>query len=102
MVFQLFLFRLLPYISSNIHCEAVLEILQSRGEALEERNVEPRCGIQVVDLRSGDAVHWIRFEGLVTELYDVITLPGARNPSLIGVVSDEIRRLISIEDAPGT
>ena len=71
-------------------------------EALEERNVEPRCGIQVVDLRSGDAVHWIRFEGLVTELYDVITLPGARNPSLIGVVSDEIRRLISIEDAPGT
>jgi hypothetical protein len=69
-------------------------------EALEERNVEARCGIQVVDLRSGDAVHWIRFEGLVTELYDVITLPEVRNPSLIGVVSDEIRRIISIEANP--
>ncbi|MFM7268778.1 MAG: TIGR03032 family protein [Cyanobium sp.] len=69
-------------------------------DALTQRNVEARCGIQVVDLRTGDAVHWIRFEGLVDELYDVITLPGARNPSLIGFVSDEIRRLISIEETP--
>ena len=67
-------------------------------EALQQRNVEPRCGIQVVDLRSGDVVHWIRFEGLVEELYDVITLPGVRNPALIGFVSDEIRRLIAIEE----
>ena len=66
-------------------------------EALAQRNVEARCGIQVVDLRSGDAVHWLRFEGLVEELYDVVTLPSVRNPSLIGLVSDEIRRLISIE-----
>jgi hypothetical protein len=33
----------------------------------------------------------------VSELYDVITLPGVRNPALIGFVSDEIRRLISLE-----
>ncbi|MFN6339331.1 MAG: TIGR03032 family protein [Cyanobacteriota bacterium] len=65
--------------------------------ALARRNVEARCGLQVVDLRTGDAVHWIRFEGLVEELYDVITLPGVRNPALIGFVSDEIRRLISLE-----
>jgi len=69
-------------------------------DALVRRNVDARCGIQVVDLRSGDAVHWIRFEGLVDELYDVITLPGVRNPSLIGFVSDEIRRLISIDENP--
>jgi uncharacterized protein (TIGR03032 family) len=69
-------------------------------DALAQRNVEARCGIQVVDLRTGDAVHWIRFEGLVEEIYDVITLPGVRNPSLIGFVSDEIRRLISIEEEP--
>jgi hypothetical protein len=67
-------------------------------DALTQRNVDARCGIQVVDLRTGDAVHWIRFEDLVDELYDVITLPGVRNPSLIGFVSDEIRRLISIEE----
>jgi uncharacterized protein (TIGR03032 family) len=67
-------------------------------DALTRRNVEARCGLQVVDLRTGDAVHWIRFEGLVEELYDVITLPGVRNPALIGFVSDEIRRLISMEE----
>jgi uncharacterized protein (TIGR03032 family) len=66
-------------------------------DALTRRNVEARCGLQVVDLRTGDAVHWIRFEGLVEELYDVITLPSVRNPALIGFVSDEIRRLISLE-----
>ena len=66
-------------------------------QALIDRHVEARCTIQVIDLRSGDAVHWIRFEGVVQELYDVIALPGVRNPSLIGFVSDEIRRLISIE-----
>ncbi|EDY39254.1 hypothetical protein CPCC7001_2134 [Cyanobium sp. PCC 7001] len=70
-------------------------------EALASRQAEPRCGIQVVDLRSGDAVHWIRFEGLVEELYDVITLPGVRNPMLLGFVSDEIRRVISLEEATG-
>lgn len=68
-------------------------------DALIQRNVEARCGIQVVDLRSGDAVHWVQFEGLIDEIYDVITLPSIRNPSLIGLMNDEIRRLISIEAA---
>ena len=68
-------------------------------DALSQRNVEARCGIQVVDLRSGDAVHWVQFEGIIEELYDVITLPGIRNPSLIGFKNDQIRRLISIEPA---
>ena len=66
-------------------------------QALAQRNVEARCGIQVVDLRSGDAVHWVCFEGSVVELYDVVALPGVRNPSLIGIVKSEICRLISLD-----
>jgi hypothetical protein len=42
-------------------------------------------------------VHWIRFKGLVSELYDLITLPGVRNPGLIGFRTDEIQLMISIE-----
>lgn len=68
------------------------------GQALYQRNVEARCGIQVVDLSSGDAVDWISFEGLIEELHDVITLPGARNPSPLGFSTDAIRHLISIEE----
>jgi hypothetical protein len=40
----------------------------------------------------------LRFEGMVDELYDVITLPGVRNPMALGFKTDEIRRVISIEE----
>ena len=70
-------------------------------ENLSERKVEPRCAIYVIDLRSGDVVHWLRIEGVVKELYDVVVLPGARRPMMIGFVSDEIRRVIRVgEPAP--
>jgi uncharacterized protein (TIGR03032 family) len=63
---------------------------------LAQTKAEPRCGIYVIDLRSGDAVHWIRLEGIVQELYDVVVIPGALRPMAIGFVSDEIRRMITI------
>lgn len=69
-------------------------------EQLRSRQAEARCGIQVIDLRTGDAVHWLRIEGIVEEIYDVITLPGVRNPMALGFKTDEIRRVISIEETP--
>ena len=64
-------------------------------EALAERKVEARCGLYVVDLRSGDVVHWLRIEGIVEELYDIVMLPGVARPMAIGFKSDEIRRVIT-------
>jgi uncharacterized protein (TIGR03032 family) len=66
--------------------------------ALEERNVAPRCGLAVIDLKRGEMVEWIRLEGVVHELYDVGVLPGVTRPSLIGFKSDEVRRVISIDE----
>ncbi len=65
-------------------------------EALAQKNAAPRCAIQVIDLRSGDSVHWLRIEGVVQELYDVVTLPGCVRPMAIGFQSDEIRRVITV------
>lgn len=65
-------------------------------EALERRKASAQCGLYVIDLRSGDAVHWVRFEGIVRELYDVAVLPGVRRPMAIGFQTDEIRRVINI------
>lgn len=65
---------------------------------LTSRNAEPRCGIQVIDLRTGDAVHWVRIEGVVEELYDVVVLPGVRRPMALGFKTDEIRRVLSVEE----
>ncbi len=65
-------------------------------EALVDKRAEPRCGLLVIDLRSGDAVHWLRIEGIVRELYDVVALPGCQRPMAIGFQSDQIRRVITI------
>jgi uncharacterized protein (TIGR03032 family) len=67
-------------------------------EALQHRGAEPRCGLAVIDLQSGDQVHWVRIEGVVRELYDVAFLPGVGRPSLIGFKTDEVKRVISIEE----
>jgi len=66
-------------------------------EELKRRGVEPRCGLLVIDLRSGDIVQWVRLEGIVQELYDVVVLPGVKRPMALGLVSDEIRRTISLQ-----
>jgi uncharacterized protein (TIGR03032 family) len=63
---------------------------------LENRHAEPRCGVHVIDLRSGEVVHWLRLEGMVSELYDVAVLPGAVQPMALGFKTDEIRHLLSL------
>lgn len=72
------------------------------GLALEQelrtRGAEPQCGLHVIDLRTGDTVHWVRLEGLVRELYDVAVLPGVVRPALFGFKTDEIQRTVSIGD----
>lgn len=67
-------------------------------DELKRREVEPRCALLVIDLKSGDIVHWLRIEGVVEELYDVVVLPGVARPTALGLISDEIRRTVSLEN----
>jgi uncharacterized protein (TIGR03032 family) len=67
-------------------------------DALARRNVEPRAGLLVIDLRTGDAVHWLRLGGIVSELYDVAVLPGVKRPMALGFKTDEIRRTLRIKE----
>jgi uncharacterized protein (TIGR03032 family) len=67
-------------------------------DALAAKDVQPRCGLFVVDLRSGDVVHSLTITGVVRELYDVVTLPGVQMPSALGFKTEEIRRTITIEE----
>ncbi|MFN4017000.1 MAG: TIGR03032 family protein [Reyranella sp.] len=66
-------------------------------DRLAEAKVGPRCGVFVIDTRTGDVAHWLRLEGVVSELYDVVSLPGLARPMMIGFKSDEIRRTVSVE-----
>ena len=65
-------------------------------EALRAHDAEARCGLLVVDLRTGDAVHGLGLEGVVEELYDVAVLSGARRPMALGLKTDEVRRTLSL------
>jgi uncharacterized protein (TIGR03032 family) len=65
---------------------------------LKQRDAEARCGLLIVDLRTFDAPHWLRFGGVVRELYDVAALPGVIRPMVVGFKTDEIRRYVSFPD----
>jgi uncharacterized protein (TIGR03032 family) len=69
-------------------------------DALISRKAEAWCGLLVIDLRTGDTVHWVRLEGVVAELYDVVTLPNVTRPMAMGFKTDEIQRTLSIGE-PG-
>ncbi|MEO1251841.1 MAG: TIGR03032 family protein [Pseudomonadota bacterium] len=64
---------------------------------LKKRDAEPWCGVQIVDLRNGDVVEWLRLEGEVRELFDTFVLPGVRCPMALGLMTPEVQSLITIE-----
>ncbi len=66
-------------------------------EELKKRDADPWCGIQIVNLSSGDVVEWIRFETAVTELLDVCLLPGVRLPSATAPSDPNIAKLYTID-----
>ncbi len=66
-------------------------------EELKKRDAEPWCGVQIVSLTNGDVVNWIRFEGDISEIFDISFLPNVKNPMMIGLRTPEIRDLITFE-----
>ncbi|WRH67329.1 MAG: TIGR03032 family protein [Planktothrix sp. GU0601_MAG3] len=66
-------------------------------ELLTKKDAEPRCGMMVIDLNTGTIVHWLRLEGIVTELYDVQIIPEAQKPMALGFQTEEIAQLITLE-----
>ncbi|MFY8149096.1 MAG: TIGR03032 family protein [Prochlorococcaceae cyanobacterium] len=90
------------------HAIVGLSKLRSRsfsGLVLEERlaatGQQAQCGLLVIDLARGAVEHWLRFEGVVEELFDVVVLPGVRQPQLIGFQSEDIERLVTFPGSGG-
>ena len=67
-------------------------------EALAKQSIQPRCGLLIVDMRTGDIAHSLQISGIVRELYDVAVLPEVQMPMALGFKTEEIRRTISIEE----
>lgn len=66
-------------------------------EKLLAKDTDARCGAMVVNLHTGAIEHWLRLEGVVTELYDVQILPGVRRPMALGFQTKEIEQIITLD-----
>lgn len=66
-------------------------------EELRQRDADPWCGVQIVSLGNGDVLNWIRFEGDISEIFDICFLPKVRNAMVVGLRTAEIRELITFE-----
>ncbi|GET38406.1 TIGR03032 family protein [Microseira wollei] len=75
------------------------------GLALEKRLMaegnQPQCGLMVIDLQTGKPLHWLYFQSVIEELFDVVVLPGVSQPQAIGLQGDEIQRLVTFPDSGG-
>ncbi len=60
-----------------------------------------QCGMMVVDLNTGDVVHWLHIDGVVEELFDVVVLPAVRQPQVLGFQNDDIERLVTFPGSGG-
>ncbi len=72
----------------------------SLGERLRQKDAEARCGIVIIDLKTGDIVEWLDMDTEATELYDTAVLPGVRCPMSLGLKSGNIAKLVTIGKPP--
>jgi uncharacterized protein (TIGR03032 family) len=61
------------------------------GVPLADRREELKCGVAVVDLRSGRVIALLEFQTAVEEIFDVQLLPGLRFPEVIGFQQETIQ-----------
>jgi uncharacterized protein (TIGR03032 family) len=66
------------------------------GVPLAERREQLKCGVAVVDLRSGQSIALLEFQTAVEEIFDVQLLPGLRFPEVVGFQKETIRHTFVI------
>jgi uncharacterized protein (TIGR03032 family) len=61
------------------------------GVPLADRREHLKCGVAVLDLRSGRVIALLEFQTAVEEIFDVQLLPGLRFPEVIGFQQETIQ-----------
>jgi uncharacterized protein (TIGR03032 family) len=69
------------------------------GIPLVDRLKERLCGVWVLDLRSGQVVAFLHFQGAVQEIFDVQVLHGLRYPELLEPSSELLATSYVVPDA---
>jgi uncharacterized protein (TIGR03032 family) len=67
------------------------------AEEFASRNLDPICGVMVIDLAQGEIVEWLRLEGDVQELFAVEVMPGIKCPMAVGPATEEFPDTITFD-----
>jgi uncharacterized protein (TIGR03032 family) len=70
------------------------------GVPLAQRREQLKCGVAVVDVRSGCLVALLEFQTAVEEIFDVQLLPGVRFPEVIGFQQETIQHTFVVPRVP--
>lgn len=70
-------------------------------QRLQQQQQTAQCGLAIVDLDRGEIVHWLKLGGAVEELFDIVVLPGVRQPQILGLQNDDIQRLVTFPGSGG-
>jgi uncharacterized protein (TIGR03032 family) len=70
------------------------------GVPLADRREQLKCGVAVVDLRSGQVIALLEFQTAVEETFDVQLLPGLRFPEVIGFQQETIQHTFVVPRVP--
>jgi uncharacterized protein (TIGR03032 family) len=65
---------------------------------LEKRDADAWCGIQVIELSTGNVVQWLRLDGAIKELFDVGILPEVRCPLAVSPLAPEMVTTVTMAD----
>jgi uncharacterized protein (TIGR03032 family) len=66
------------------------------GVPLAEHRDQLKCGIGVIDLRSGQELGFLEFQTAIEEIFDVQLLPGIRFPEVLGFQKDDMQNMFVI------
>jgi hypothetical protein len=70
------------------------------GVPLAERREQLKCGVAVVDLRSGRVIAFLEFQTAVEEIFDVQLLAGLHFPEVIGFQKDSLHHTFIVPPSP--
>jgi uncharacterized protein (TIGR03032 family) len=70
------------------------------GVPLAERRKQLKCGVAVVDLRSGQSIALLEFQTAVEEIFDVQLLADLRFPEVIGFQQETIQHTFVVPPGP--
>jgi uncharacterized protein (TIGR03032 family) len=70
------------------------------GVPLAERREQLKCGVAVVDLRSGQCIALLEFQTAVEEIFDVQLLADLRFPGVIGFQQETIQNTFVVPPGP--